>query len=291
MRALVTGGAGFIGSRLVKKLSDAGHDVISLDKTVDEKKFLEQDYCCLDLSNYKHLTKLSTIIEGVDVVYHLAGKKNLQESFDRVLYYHNANVVASLNLLELCVDRGVKRFVFASSASVYSEPDEPLVTEESAAEPASPYGLQKLTVENYCKIYSRKTDLDTVSLRYFNLYGPDTNQGVVGAMLNKHKNKEKLTIFGTGENSRDFIHVDDIVDATIAAGEHNLAHNGEVYNVGFGEATSVNDIALSICKDDKKITRLPAQQEVSCIYSSIDKITKNLGWKPKTHVLDWLSSQ
>ena len=197
MRALVTGGAGFIGSRLVKKLSDAGHDVISIDRTIDEKKFLEQEYLCLDISNYKDLTKLSTIIEGVDVVYHLAGKKNLQESFDRIFYYHNANVVTSLNLLQLCVDKGVKRFVFASSAYVYSEPDEPLVTEESAAEPASPYGLQKLTVENYCKIYSRKTDLDTVSLRYFNLYGPDTNQGVVGAMLNKDINKENINNFCT----------------------------------------------------------------------------------------------
>ena len=95
MRVLVTGGAGFIGSRLVKKLSDAGHDVISIDRTIDEKKFLEQEYVCLDISNYKDLTKLSTIIEGVDVVYHLAGKKNLQESFDRIFYYHNANVVTS----------------------------------------------------------------------------------------------------------------------------------------------------------------------------------------------------
>ena len=120
MRALVTGGAGFIGSRLVKKLSDAGHDVISIDRTIDEKKFLEQEYLCLDISNYKDLTKLSTIIEGVDVVYHLAGKKNIQECFDRIFYYHNANVVTSLNLLQLCVDKGVKRFVFASSASVYS---------------------------------------------------------------------------------------------------------------------------------------------------------------------------
>jgi len=292
MRVLVTGGTGFIGSRLVKKLDKAGHDVISIDRSLDSTIFEEHNYVLADLCNQSDLTKLRYKLDGIDIVYHLAGKKNLQESFDRVLHYHNSNVVGSLNLLSLCEEAGVKRFVFASSAAVYSEPDKtPIVSEDSPTDPASPYGLQKLTVEKYCKIYSQNTDLDTVSLRYFNLFGPETQSGVVGAMLNKHKNGEKLTIFGDGSNSRDFIHIDDVIDATIVAGEHNKAHNGEVYNVGSGEATSVNDIAFCICKDDENITRLPAQKEVSSICCSIEKITKNLGWKPSTNVLEWLSSQ
>ena len=294
MRVLVTGGTGFIGSRLVKKLDKAGHDVISIDRALNSVNFQEYNYVLADLCNQSDLTRLRYKLDGIDVVYHLAGKKNLQESFDRISYYHNSNVVGSLNLLSLCEEAGVKRFVFASSAAVYSEPDVnlPIVTEDlSPTDPASPYGLQKLTVEKYCKIYSRNTNLDTVSLRYFNLFGPETQSGVVGAMLNKHKNGEKLTIFGDGTNSRDFIHIDDVVDATIAAGEHNEAHNGEIYNVGSGEPTSVNDIAFCICKDDKNITRLPAQQEVSSIYCSIEKITKKLGWQPNTNVLKWLSNQ
>ena len=146
MRVLVTGGTGFIGSRLVKKLDKAGHDVISIDRALNSVNFQEYNYVLADLCNQSDLTRLRYKLDGIDVVYHLAGKKNLQESFDRVLYYHNSNVVGSLNLLSLCEDAGVKRFVFASSAAVYSEPDVnlPIVTEDlSPTDPASPYGLQK----------------------------------------------------------------------------------------------------------------------------------------------------
>ena len=195
MRVLVTGGAGFIGSHLVKKLSGAGHDVISVDNAVDEKKFIEQDYCCLDLSNYKHLTKLRNIIDGVDIVYHLAAKKDLQASFNSAISYHNTNVVATLNLLELCRDAGVKRFVLASTCAVYGETSATGVyREKTATEPLSPYGLQKLTAEKYCQIYSKHHGVDCVSLRYFNVFGTGTNEGVIPILLNQHKNKKHLTI-------------------------------------------------------------------------------------------------
>ena len=121
MRVLVTGGAGFIGTQLVKKLSESGHDVISVDNAIDEKKFLEQEYLCLDICNYDHLTKLRNIIDGVDIVYHLAAKKYLQASFNSTISYHRTNVVGTLNLLELCRDAGVKRFVLASTCAVYGE--------------------------------------------------------------------------------------------------------------------------------------------------------------------------
>ena len=292
MRVLVTGGAGFIGSRLVKKLSDAGHDVISVDNAVDEKKFIEQDYCCLDLSNYKHLAKLRNIIDGVDIVYHLAAKKDLQASFNSAISYHNTNVVATLNLLELCRDAGVKRFVLASTCAVYGETSATgIYKEKTATEPLNPYGLQKLTAEKYCQIYSKHHGVDCVSLRYFNVFGTGTNEGVIPILLNQHKNKKDLTIFGTGEHSRDFVHVDDVVDATILAGEHNVEHNGDVFNVASGDCVSINEIAFSICGTDKKIKRLPAQPEAAFVRGNISKIKRVLKWKPKTDVLDWLSNQ
>ena len=290
MRVLVTGGAGFIGTHLVKKLNDAGHDVISIDNTIDEKKFLEQEYLCLDICNYGHLTKLRSIIEGVDIVYNLAAKKDLQASHDRVIAYHNTNVVGSLNLLELCREAGVKRFVFASSSAVYGDSELDSYEETSPTEPLSPYGLQKLTVEKYCKLYSKYYGLDTACLRYFNIFGPGTEEGVVPILKNQHRNNKFLTIFGSGENERDFVHVDDVINATILAGEYNSEHNGDVFNVAYGECPSINDIALAICGTGGKINRLPKKAEAFSVRGNISKIKKNLDWRPTIHVLDWLSN-
>ena len=191
MRVLVTGGAGFVGTHLVKKLSEARHDVISIDNEISEKHAIEQRYVWSDICNYGHLTKLRNIIEGVDIVYHLAAKKDLQASHDRVISYHNTNVVGSLNLLELCREVGVKRFVFASSCAVYGDTS-PIgyYKETTPTEPMSPYGLQKLTVEKYCKLYSQNYNVDTVILRYFNIYGPGTEEGVIPILLKQHKNKK-----------------------------------------------------------------------------------------------------
>ena len=292
MKVLVTGGAGFIGTELVKKLTESGHDVISIDNTINEKKFLEQGYICLDICNYKHLYKLKNILQEVDVVYHLAAKKDLQASFDSAISYHNTNVVGTLNLLELCREAEVKRLVFASTCAVYGETSQSgFYKEKIAPKPLSPYGLQKFTAEQYCNMYSRYHGVDTVSLRYFNVFGSGTKDGVVPILLNQHKNKEPLTIFGTGEHSRDFIHVDDVVNATILAGDHNTAHNGDIYNVAFGDCTSINEIAFTICGNDEKIKRLPAKPEATFVCGQIGKIKKVLKWKPTTHVLDWLSNQ
>jgi len=297
MRVLVTGGAGFVGTHLVKRLNDAGHDVISIDNAISEKHAIEQRYVWSDICNYKHLTKLRNIIEGIDIVYHLAARKDLQASHDQVIQYHNTNVIGSLNLLELCREVGVKRFVFASSSAVYAERSvsghydvSGHYNETSPADPMSPYGLQKLTIEKYCNLYSKYYGLDTVCLRYFNIYGPGTEEGVVPILLKQHKNNKPLTIFGSGENSRDFIHVDDVVNATILAGEHNSEHHGGVFNVASGNSTSINEIALAICKDDKKIKRLPAKSEISSICGTISKIKKTLSWEPATNVLNWLSN-
>ena len=292
MRVLVTGGAGFVGTHLVKKLSEARHDVISIDSEISEKHAIEQRYVWSDICNYEHLTKLRNIIEGVDIVYHLAAKKDLQASHDRVISYHNTNVVGSLNLLELCREVGVKRFVFASSCAVYGDTS-PIgyYKETTPTEPMSPYGLQKLTVEKYCKLYSQNYDVDTVILRYFNIFGPGTEAGVIPTLLKQHKNNKLLTIFGSGENSRDYVHVDDVVRATILAGEHNTEHYGNIFNVASGDSTSVNEIASIICKNDKKIQKLPSKLEASSVCGQISKIQKILGWEPTNNVLDWLSSQ
>ena len=292
MRVLVTGGAGFVGAHLVKKLNDAGHDVISIDNTLNEKKFIEQGYLCLDICNYDHLTKLRNIIDGVDIVYHLAAKKDLQASFQRTTLYHRTNVVGTLNLLELCKDAGVKRFVLASSCAVYGESSPTgYYKEKDPVKPLSPYGLQKLVGEQYCQLYTKHHGVDTVSLRYFNIFGPGTNEGVIPILLNQHKNKKPLTIFGTGEHSRDFVYVDDVVDATILAGEHNTEHNGDVFNVASGDCVSINEIAFTICGTDKKVKRLPSKPEATFVCGNISKIKKVLKWRPKTDVLDWLSNQ
>ena len=196
------------------------------------------------------------------------------------------------NLLELCRDAGVKRFVLASTCAVYGETSATgIYREKIAPKPLSPYGLQKLSAEQYCEIYSKHHGVDCVSLRYFNVFGSGTNEGVIPILLNQHKNKKHLTIFGTGEHSRDFVYVDDVVDATILAGEHNTEHNGDVFNVASGDCVSINEIAFTICGTDKKVKRLPSKPEATFVCGNISKIKKVLKWRPKTDVLDWLSNQ
>jgi UDP-glucose 4-epimerase len=189
---------------------------------------------------------------------------------------------------------GVKRFVFASSCAVYGDTS-PIgyYKETTPTEPLSPYGLQKLTVEKYCGLYSQNYGVDTVALRYFNIFGPETEAGVIPILQKQHKNNELLTIFGSGENSRDYVYVEDVVNATILAGEHNTEHYGNVFNVASGDSTSVNKIASTICKDNKKIKRLTLEPkfEASSVCGQISKIKEILGWEPTTNVLDWLSTR
>jgi len=298
MRCIVTGGAGFIGSRLVNKLEQLGHEVFSIDSVVDDKNAGEYKYIWADICNPNYYQKILEVVRGADVFFHLAAKKDVQASIANPVLYDHVNINGSLRMLELCAEVGVKRFVFASSCAVYGETSHSgSYSERNLTIPISPYGLQKLTVEKYCELYYKLNGIDTVSLRYFNVFGPGSDSGVVDVFLEQHKLGKPLTIHGSGDNSRDYVHVDDIVSANIAAAAFPDEFRGDYFNVGSGKSYSTNDIASAVIAKNTeslgfgKVKHLSKNIEISASCAEIGKIKKALNWEPTIDVLDWVSNQ
>jgi UDP-glucose 4-epimerase len=302
MRCIVTGGAGFIGSQLVNKLEKLGHEVFSIDNAISDKNSGEYKYIWADICNPKYYQKILEVVRGADVFFHLAAKKDVQGSIANPVLYDTVNINGSLRMLELCAEVGVKRFVFASTCAVYGETSHSgRYSERDLTIPISPYGLQKLTVEKYCELYYKLNGIDTVSLRYFNVFGPGSDSGVIDVFLEQHKLGKPLTIYGSGDNSRDYVHVDDIVNANIAAAEFPDEFKGDYFNVGSGKSYSTNDIASAVIDNSAwdeeetlgwgKIKKLSENIEISASCAEIGKIKKVLNWEPSIDVLDWISNQ
>ena len=296
MRCLVTGGAGFIGSNLVDRLIKDGHDVIIIDdlstgswKYVEnsEAKFWGYDIC--DSNSLSHVN-ISKLFENVDVVFHLAAKARVQPSIENPIEFHNTNVNGTLNVLKACVDNGVKRLVFSSSSSVYGDVKQLPTPENSQLNPMSPYALQKQIGEQYCKLYSKLYGLETVCLRYFNVYGErQPIKGayclVMGIFAQQLLGGKPMTIRGDGEQRRDFTYVGDVVDANIKCATLNIKWEGDVFNIGNGDNRSVNQIANLLGND--KITVEPVVEPRETLADN-RKAEFVLNWKPTTKIEDWI---
>ena len=297
MRCIVTGGAGFIGSNLVDKLIDEGHEVIIFDNySTGKKENINPNakFFLVDIAYqpYFETNTMKDIMSGVDVVFHLAALARVQPSIENPIEYHNTNINGTLNMLDACRKYGVKRFVFSSSSSVYGDVrEEDLPTSEnSELNPMSPYALHKLVGEQYCKLYSELYGLETVSLRYFNVYGErQPIEGaytlVMGVFAQQRLNGEKMTIRGDGEQRRDFTYVGDVVDANIKCMEYPLELNGDILNVGNGDNKSVNDIADLI--GGERVNLEPVI-EPRVTLADNTKIKKLLDWKPTQDLNQWV---
>ena len=297
MRVLVTGGAGFIGSNLVDKLIDDGHEVIVFDNYSTGKKENvnpKAKFFLVDIAHqpYFETDTMRDIMSGVDVVFHMACLARVQPSIENPIEYHSANVNGTLNMLEVCRKYGVKRFVFSSSSSVYGDVEEKdLPTSEDAElNPMSPYALHKLVGEQYCKLYSELYGIDTVSLRYFNVYGNrQPTEGayclVMGIFAGQRLNGQSMTINGDGEQRRDFTHVDDVIDANLKCMNYESMFNGDTFNIGNGDNRSVNQIADLIGGDRVNLEPVVEPRETLADYS---KATKTLKWSPKGDLDEWI---
>ena len=297
MRCIVTGGAGFIGSNLVDKLIDEGHEVIIFDNlSTGQQKNInpKAKFFLIDIAHQPYFENktMKDIMSGVDVVFHLAALARVQPSIENPIEYHNTNINGTLNMLDACRKYGVKRFVFSSSSSVYGDVrEEDLPTSEnSELNPMSPYALHKLVGEQYCKLYSELYGLETVSLRYFNVYGErQPIEGaytlVMGVFAQQRLNGEKMTIRGDGEQRRDFTYVGDVVDANIKCMEYPLELNGDVFNIGNGDNRSVNDIADLI--GGERVNLEPVI-EPRVTLADNTKIKKLLDWKPTQDLNQWV---
>ena len=301
MRALVTGGAGFVGTNLVNKLVNDGHEVIVFDnlltgnqKNINKKaKFFLVDVTHLDYFVDKTMEDVMT---GVDVVFHLAAFPRVEPSIENPIHAHNMNVNGTLNVLDACRRFGVKRFVLTSSSAVYGEAKTP-TTEDHPTDPMSPYALHKLIGEQYCKLFSELYDMETVCLRYSNAYGE--GQPTKGAYCNvmgvfeQQKSKgEKLTIVGDGEQRRDFVYVGDIVEANIkvAFKEKLLTFKciGDIFNIGYGKNYSVNQIAEWV---GGETTNIPPRIEPKETLLDSSKANLILDWKPTMDLEKWIGDK
>lgn len=277
-KAVVTGGAGFIGKHLVAGLRQEGFEVLVVDikETGDVRK----------------LDDLTAAFTGAQYVFHLAALPRVQYSIEHPQETHDTNVGGTLNVLLAARDCGVKRVVFSSSAAVYGDQETMPLREDMKAQPKSPYGLHKYIGENYCKLFSELFGLQTVCLRYSNVYGPGADPNgayalVVAKFLQQKKAGKPLTICGTGEHTRDYVAVEDVVRANILAATGNAVGRAEVINIGSGQETSVNTIAALV---GGKTETVEPRIEPARSVADIMEAQTLLGWKPSVSFEDGIAA-
>jgi UDP-glucose 4-epimerase len=293
-KVAVVGGAGFIGSNLVDKLLEKNLEVIVIDNLSTGKlENINEKATFINLDIYENEDKeIANALEGVDVVFHTAALARVQPSIIDPVYFDKINSNGTVNLLKACVDAGVKRVVYSASSSCYGDATIFPTPESHPTNPLSPYGLQKYIGEQYCKMFSQVYDIDTVCLRYFNVYGERMNfEGayklVLAVFIDQFKEGKPLTITNTGDQRRDFTYVGDVVDANILAALHNEDLKGESFNIGNGDNFSVNEIA-DIFGGEKSygIEVLEPFQTLA----DNSKAKEVLGWDPKGNLERWLKS-
>lgn len=295
MKVLVTGGAGFIGSHLVDRLVQEGHEVIIVDNLATGKRRninRSARFYKLDIQSWR----LERVFrnERPNVVMHLAAQMDVRKSVEDPMFDAQVNILGTLNVLQQAVRHGVRKVVFSSSGgAIYGEQEIFPAPESHVTNPLSPYGLSKLCGEQYLSYYQRISGLQVVSLRYANVYGPrqdpEGEAGVVAIFIQKLLNNEQAVINGNGRQTRDFVFVEDVVEA-------NLAIMGQetqgTYNVGTGVETSINDLFRilvqhtgSACKEVHGPAK-KGEQARSVIDSS--KLRHELSWEPKTGLSEGL---
>ena len=289
MKSVITGGAGFIGSNLAEKLVQLGHKVVVLDNlSTGRLSNLNNIKNKIEFKNVDISKKdkfLDQYFEKVDWVFHLAGLADIVPSIDNPTQYFNSNVKGTLNILESSRRANIKKLIYAASASCYGIPDKYPTNENSKINPQYPYALTKFIGEQLIFHWFKVYNMPNISLRFFNAYGPKLRTtgaygAVFGVFLAQKLAGKPLTIVGDGNQTRDFIHVYDLVDAIIKAAQKGK--HGETYNVGNGKEISVNLIASLIGGSKVRVPKRPGEPDRSL--ADISKIKKQLSWKPKISI-------
>lgn len=283
MKVLVTGGAGFIGSNLVERLVNDGHRVTVIDNlSTGKRENLHQDaeFFELDIADGE---SIKPHFREKEIVYHVAAIPRIGKSIEDPAGTFRSNVTGTLNVLLAARDASVKRVVYSASSAAYGPQETLPLSEEIRPRPLNPYALSKYVGEELCGEFTNLYGLDTISLRYFNVYGPRMNaEGeyatVIGKFLRMKNEGVPLTIVGDGKQTRDFTHVSDVVNANILA-SHAGIKGGDVINIGAGSNHSVQEIADIIGGEHVYIPSRPG--EVRDTLADIAKARKLLGWEPK----------
>ena len=292
---LVTGGAGFIGSHLVEELLAKGHRVRVLDNfSSGRQERLEPFAGGVEIveGDLRSRPTVREAVDGVDFVLHQAAVPSVPQSVEDPVTTNDVNVGGTLNLLEAARDAGVKRLINASSCSVYGDTETVPNTEDMVPKPISPYAVSKLTGEFYCRVFSQLFGLETVSLRYFNAFGPGMDPGsayaaVIAIFTVGLIEGRPLTINGDGTFARDFTYVKNVVDANTRALEAEGV-SGEVFNVGCGATTSLNEVVeilRELLQTEGNIRHGPERPgDIRRSLAGIDKARRKLGYVPQVTV-------
>ena len=292
MKVLVTGGAGFIGSNLVRALLERGDEVRVLDNfSTGTRANLAEIIDTIEIveGELRSYERVHNATRGVEIVYHLGALGSVPRSVQDPLTSSAVNVEGTLNVLLAARDEGIRRVVFSSSSSVYGSRNDLPVDEAMPSDPISPYGVAKLAAERYCVSFSRVYEsFETVVLRYFNVFGPRQSPfsqyaAMVPLFITAIAHDEPVTIFGDGEQSRDFTYVENVIDATLRASEAEGA-SGRIFNVAAGSPASVNAVADAIGRIlDKPVKRLhepPRPGDIRDSWADVSEAGRVLGYRP-----------
>jgi len=292
-RTLITGGAGFIGSHIMDRLLKEGYEVVILDnfssgRVKNIQRHLSSQRLHLVRGDVRNSEDVKKAVKDVDVVFHLAAIVNVPLSIENPLLVNDVNIEGTLNLLEASVKENIQRFIYVSTCAVYGEACYLPINEEHPIMPLSPYGISKFSAEGYCRIFHMIHGLETVCLRFFNVYGPRQSEGpysgVITQFITRLKRGEAPVIYGDGEQTRDFVYVKDVVEASMLVLECQSC-GGEVINIGTGKPTTINQLAKVLAhllgKADVKPEYAPPRAgDIRNSYADIRKAEGVLGYKP-----------
>jgi UDP-glucose 4-epimerase len=287
MKALVTGGAGFIGSHLSRELWRQGHSVRVIDNLCGGRKetiadLLDQDNFEFHQADIRDAEAVAPLFDGIDWAFHLAGLADIVPSIEQPRAYYETNVSGTFNVLEAARAAHIKRFVYAASSSCYGIPDQFPTPETTEIRPQYPYALTKYLGEELVMHWAQLYDLPAVSLRLFNVYGPHARTtgaygAVFGVFLAQKINGKPFTVVGDGTQTRDFTYVTDVAKAFIIAAESGI--QGEIMNVGSGGTYSVNQLVGLLGGDVEYIPKRPGEPD--CTFADTTKIKNKLDWQPQ----------
>jgi len=291
---LVAGGAGFIGSHIVDRLIEQDIEVVVLDSLysgkmenlANHKGNKNYQFVRGDIRNHRTVKR---VIKDVDAVFNEAAIVGIPRSTENPILANDVNVGGTLALLEACLESNVTRFVQASSASIYGDTETLPIEETFCPNPVSPYAVAELASENYARVFHSIYGLETVCLRYFNVYGPrqspNVHSGVIPIFMSQLIDNKQPTIFGNGKQTRDFVYVEDVVEANMLAITKKKAA-GETFNIATGVPSSLNDLARNLQNEMTKqhlkpIYKPSRKGDVRFSYASIEKARRVLGYEPR----------
>jgi UDP-glucose 4-epimerase len=289
-RLFVTGGAGFVGGHLVRELAP-DNDVTVLDDLSTGERERVPDGVTFVHGDVRDQRKLKREIRAADVVFHQAGVVGVPASLENPTRSNHVNTGATVQLLDYA-RRYDTRVVLASSAAVYGHPASTPIAEDHPLEPTSPYGVDKLAVDHYARVFADRYDLPAVVLRYFNVYGrrtgPNPYSAVVDTFLKQAHDGDPITVHGTGEQTRDFVHIDDVVQANCLAGTTDAV--GQAYNVGTGSSVSIRQLAVLIraaTDSDSTVTHTDGRTgDIDHSEADLARARSALGYEPTTPLRD-----